>query len=252
MPRYIEIAQALTHALNLTQAPVAVCLADSVPAGVESWAGRVPAGCRFWQEAQERVFATSPSDHALCSIGLYTHNLEMSPGAGTDLTDALKVFNDLSYVRTGDLPMIPVLASRPKHVIYGPLSQIPLDPEVVLLFIRPDQILIVSEASQQLEGGLPPAMGRPACAVIPQAKNTARSALSHGCCDARAYLEVLSETIAIYALPGPAIGAFAERITALSKANTILTKFHEIRRRAVDAGRSPTIQESLQALQAAR
>lgn len=251
MSPYGEISQTITEALHLTQPPVAVCLSEDIPAGVESWDGRVPAGCRFWQEARQRVFATSASDHALCSIGLHTHNLEMSPAAEADLGDALKVFNDLGYVRTEDVPMIPVLASRPKFVTYGPLSQTPLDPDVVLLFIRPDQTLILSEASQQLEGGLPPAMGRPACAVIPQAKNTARSALSLGCCGARAYLDVLSETVAIYAVPGLAIAAFAERISALSKANAILTAFHEIRRRDVDAGKSPTIQESLQALQPA-
>lgn len=252
MPSYLEITQALSEALNLTQSPVAVCFSETDPAGVEPWTDRVPAGCRFWQEAQKRVFVTSASDHELCSIGLYTHNLEMSPAARADLGDALRVFNDLSYVRAEDVPMIPVLTSNPRYVIYAPLAQTPLAPDVVLLFIRPDQTLIVSEASQQLEGGTPPAMGRPACAVIPQAKNTARSALSLGCCGARAYLDVLSESIAIYAIPGLAIAAFTERIIALSKANTILTKFHEIRRRDFDAGRSPTIQESLQALQAAR
>lgn len=251
MLQYSEVAQTITEALSLTQPPVAVCLSQNIPPGVESWTGRVPAGCRFWQEAQNRVFATSASDHGLCSIGLYTHNLEMGPGAETDLTDALKVFSDLGYVRAEDVPLIPVLKSRPKYVIYGPLAQTPLEPDVVLLFIRPGQTLIMSEASQQLEGGLPPAMGRPACAVIPQAKNTSRSALSLGCCGARAYLDVLSESVALYAIPGPAIAAFAERIAALSKANTILTKFHEIRRRDVDAGKSPTIHESLEALQAA-
>jgi hypothetical protein len=34
--------------------------------------------------------------------------------------------------------------SRPKYLIYGPLSQTSLDPDVVLLFIRPDQTVIVS------------------------------------------------------------------------------------------------------------
>jgi uncharacterized protein (DUF169 family) len=180
---------------------------------------------------------------------MYTHNLEMSPAAGTDLGDALKVFADLGYVRAEDIPGIPVLASKPKHVVYGPLAQTPVAPDVVLLFVRADQTLILSEASQQLEGGLPPAMGRPACAIIPQARNTGRSALSLGCCGARAYLDVLSDDIALYAIPGATIGAFAERIAALANANAILTKFHQIRRRDVEAGNSPTVQESLQAMQ---
>jgi len=249
MPSHSEISNALTEQLGLAQPPIAVCLADSVPAGVESWSGRVPAGCRFWQEAASRVFATSSQDHSSCAIGQYTHNLEMQPASSTDLMDALKVFADLTYVREQDLKMIPVLQSKPKYVIYGPLADIPLHPDVVLLLVRPDQTLILSEASQQLENGLPPAMGRPACAIIPQARNTGRSALSLGCCGARAYLDVLSQDIALYAIPGAMLSAFAERIAALSQANRILTKFHQIRRKDIEAGGAPSVQDSLVALQ---
>jgi uncharacterized protein (DUF169 family) len=227
---------------------VAVSFAESIPAGVPSWSGHSPAGCRFWQEAGTRVFATSASDHDLCAIGQYTHNLDISPAGQTDLMDALKVFADLTYVRDEDLAMIPVLAGKPKHVIYGPLAEMPVDPDVLLLFVRADQTLILSEASQQLEGGLPPAMGRPACAIIPQARNSGRSALSLGCCGARAYLDVLTDDVAIYAVPGATLATFAERIAALSKANQILTKFHQIRRKDIEAGKSPAIRESLAAL----
>jgi uncharacterized protein (DUF169 family) len=249
MSSYSEVAESLTESLNLTQPPVAVCLTERVPAGVEMWSGHAPAGCRFWQEAAGRVFATSAGDHSLCSIGMYTHNMDLTPAAMTDLGDALKVFAQLSYVREEDVAMIPVLASKPQHVIYGPLAEIPLAPDVVLLFVRADQTLILSEASQQLEGGMPPAMGRPACAIIPQARNTGRSALSLGCCGARAYLDVLSDDVALYAVPGATLSAFAARVAALSKANGILTKFHQIRRRDVEAGNNPTVQESLMALQ---
>jgi uncharacterized protein (DUF169 family) len=251
MSTYSEIAEALTESLELTQPPIAVSMTDSVPAGVESWSGRSPAGCRFWQEAANRVFATSAGDHDLCSIGMHTHNLEMTPAAAKDLGDALKVFAQLSYVRDEDVAAIPVLASKPKHVIYGPLAEIPVDPDVVLLFVRADQTLILSEASQQLEGGAPPAMGRPACAVIPQARNTGRTALSLGCCGARAYLDVLTDDVALYAVPGAILSAFAERVAALAEANGILTKFHQIRRKDVEAGNRPSVQESLMALQAA-
>ncbi|HTA43475.1 MAG TPA: DUF169 domain-containing protein [Bryobacteraceae bacterium] len=245
------MAQTLTESLTLTQPPIAVCLTNSVPAGVDKWSGHSPAGCRFWQEAASRVFATSASDHDLCSIGLYTHNLEMTPAAQTDLGDALKVFAQLTYVRDEDVAAIPVLAARPQYVIYGRLADVPLYPDVVLLFVRADQTLILSEASQQLEGGLPPAMGRPACAIIPQARNTGRTAMSLGCCGARAYLDVLSDDVALYAVPGAILEAFVARVAALSRANGILMKFHQIRRREVEAGKSPTVQESLAALQAA-
>jgi uncharacterized protein (DUF169 family) len=251
MSSYNEIAGTLTESLHLTQPPIAVCMADEVPVGVELWSGRSPAGCRFWQEAADRVFATSAADHAQCSIGQYTHNLDMSAASGTDLQDALKVFAGLTYVREEDIAAIPVLAKKTRFVIYGPLAKIPIAPDAVLLFVRADQTLILSEASQQIESGLPPAMGRPACAIIPQALNTGHSALSLGCCGARAYLDVLSDDVALYALPGTTLAAFAERIEALAKANQILTKFHQIRRQDIAAGKTPTVQESLAALQAA-
>ena len=247
-----QVAASLTDALQLTQPPIAVCLCNDVPAGVAPWSGPIPAGCRFWQEAATRTFATTAADHERCAIGQYTHGLQMSPGASTDLQDALKVFADLTYVRAEDIAAIPVLEDKPRYIIYGPLADTPADPDVVLLFVRADQTLILSEASQQLEGGLPPAMGRPACAVIPQAHNTGRSALSLGCCGARAYLDVLTPDVALYAVPGAAIEAFAERVAALAQANTVLSKFHQIRRRDIESGAAPTIQQSLAALQNAQ
>jgi hypothetical protein len=93
-------------------------------------------------------------------------------------------------------------------------------------------------------------MGRPACAVIPQVANTGRSALSLGCCGARAYLDALTDDVAVYALPGGRIGEYAGRIGELASANAVLASFHALRRRDIEAGARPTIQESLARLQA--
>ena len=247
MPDLAALAALLTDALHLAQPPIGIALTETVPPGVARWQGPVPAGCRFWQEAASRVFATSPADHDLCAIGTYTHNLEASPAHEAERGQALKVFADLGYVRAEDLPLIPVLAARPRHVVYGPLALLPVAPDVVLLFVKADQSLILSEAAQQVEGGLPPALGRPACAIVPQAVNTARSALSLGCCGARAYLDVLTDDVALYAIPGPRLATYAERIAALARANATLTAFHRRRRQDVEAGERPTIEESLAA-----
>jgi uncharacterized protein (DUF169 family) len=243
------LAQRLTDSLRLDTPPVAVCFADAVPAGVKAYEGSVPAGCRFWQEAHRGVFATAARQHDLCAIGVYTHNLETTPAQQQDLGDALKVFADLGYVRHQDLPLIPVLDRQAKVVVYGPLDAVPMAPDVVLLFVKPDQMLILSEASQQMEGGMPPAMGRPACAVVPQAYNTGRTALSLGCCGARAYLDVLPPGVALYAVPGSVLEAFTERVAVLANANSELTAFHTLRRRDVEAGKRPTVMESFRAIQ---
>lgn len=246
----VTAAATLTECLELAQPPIAICLTDGLPAGVRLFEGRVPAGCRFWQEAARSVFATAPRDHDLCAIGTYTHNLATTRAHEADRRDALQAFADLGYVRDEDLPHIPVLKTRPAYVLYGPLAQVPLPPDVVMLMVASDQQLILSEAAQQMEGGLPPAMGRPACAVVPQAVNSERTALSLGCCGARAYLDVLTPDVALFAVPGKRLLAFTERVSALARANAVLASFHQIRRRAVEAGGNPTVKESLAALQA--
>jgi hypothetical protein len=212
-------------------------------------AGRVPAGCRFWQDAASAAFATSAADHGLCAIGVYTHNLQPSPAQQIDLMDALKVFGELSYVREEDIATIPVLQSQPGYVLYSPLADSPMPPDVVVLFVDAKQTLILSEATQQMENQNPPAMGRPACAAIAQVVNTGRAALSLGCCGARAYLDVLTDGVAIFAVPGAKLEAYIQRIEALSNANSVLSKFHQIRRSDIGAGQIPTIKDSLAALQ---
>jgi uncharacterized protein (DUF169 family) len=245
---YPQLAATLAASLDLQQAPVAISFADSLPAGVKRPAGRVPAGCRFWEDGAVAAFATSASDHSLCAIGVYTHNLQTSPVQQTDLMDALKAFGDLDYVRQEDLALIPVLASQPGYVVYAPLADSPLPPDVVLLFVNANQTLILSEATQQVENQNAPAMGRPACAIVPQVMNTGRAALSLGCCGARAYLDALTDDVAVFAIPGNKLEAYTRRIEVLAKANGLLAKFHSLRRHAIAAGETPTIKDSLAAL----
>jgi uncharacterized protein (DUF169 family) len=247
---YALLSEELKSALNLNQAPIAISFTNALPTELPTPSRRVAAGCRFWQDAATATFATTAEDHSRCAIGVHTHNLEPTPWQQTDLMDALKVFGDLGYVRPEDLPLIPVLASRSKFVVYGPLAEAPLPPDVVLLFVNSSQSLILSEAVQQVEAGNPPAMGRPACAAIPQVMNTGRAALSLGCCGARAYLDVLTDDVALFAIPGATIDVYAERLIALSKANQALSRFHRMRRQDIDGGNSPTIRQSLEAFMA--
>jgi uncharacterized protein (DUF169 family) len=247
-----SLAATLTETLRLHQPPVAIAFTDRIPDGVRTWDGNVPAGCRFWQEAGKSVFATTAKHHDLCAIGTYTHNLATDAAHEGERGEALKVFAHLGYVREADIPLIPVVRERRPYVVYGPLAHFPMAPDVVLLFARSDQSLILTEAAQQMEGGIPPAMGRPACAIVPQAMNTGRTALSLGCCGARAYLDVLTPDVALYAVPGTRISAFTDRVATLARANSILSAFHTQRRRDVESGRRPTIKESLAAMQADR
>ncbi len=251
MKSYGEVSRQLVDALDLEHRPIAISVSDAVPAGVPAHEGAVPAGCSFWQKASRGPFATVPTDHENCVVGMHTHGLALETEAQKiDLKVSLDVFNELGYVRTEDIAQIPTLEPGRGVVVYAPLAQTPLEPDVVLVFASSRQGLLVTEAVQQLEGNMPPALGRPACAIVPQAVGSKRAALSLGCCGARAYLDVFGDALALWALPGPRVGEYADRIEVLAKANQVLTRFHEIRRADVEAGGQPSVSDSLSRLQA--
>ena len=243
---YSSIAKSLTESLKLRVAPVAVCLSDNPPQGVPNSSEPAAAGCVFWERGALGPFVTSPKDHGNCAVGMYTHHMPLTTTKQQeDLSDCLRVFGDLGYVRPEDIAGIPVMKEETKYVTYAPLASTPLPPAAVLLFANSRQSLAITEAVQQVEPGIPPALGRPACAVIPQAINTGRPALSLGCCGARAYLNVLTDDFALWALPGARIADYATRIKVLAEANDVLTRFHQLRRQDVESGKSPSVKESL-------
>ena len=242
-------AAQLIASLELSLPPIAVALRDAVPDGIQEFDGSVPAGCVFWQEAAKRTFATSAKHHALCSIGIHTMNLSDAPASQPDeLGAALEAMMGLDYVREEEVAAIPVAQREAKHALYGPLADFPTEPDVVLLFANSRQGLVLSEALARVDGGVPPAMGRPACAAVPQALDHGVAAMSLGCCGARAYLDVLSDDVAMWALPGSRLEQYCGQIAGFANANRTLAMFHERRRADVESGERPTVQESLQRL----
>ena len=249
MTDHAAAAKQLAEALALCMPPIAVGLADAPPEGVPAAEGSVPAGCAFWERAAKGAFATTAADHARCAIGLHTHAMALDEAAQTDLQDALAVFADLGYVRPEEVPGIPVLKKPTACVVYGPLGDPKVSPDVVLLFADARQSLIITEAAQQVSDGAPPALGRPACAIVPQVVNTGAVTLSLGCCGARAYLDALTDDVALWGIPAGLLERFTERVVALAGANRTLGRFHELRRGDVEAGGSPSIKQSLARLQ---
>lgn len=244
MKNNCTLAANLIASLELKLPPVAVAFSDA--ANVPRYDGIAPAGCFFWQEAATRTFVTAAKDHGLCSIGVHTHHLAQPARTHlTELSEALKAMCDLDYVRPEEVANIPVIKREVKYVTYGPLAAFPLFPEVVILFAHARQSLVLSEAAARVDKGAPPAMGRPACAMVPHVLNRGNAAMSLGCCGARAYLDTLTDDVAMWAFPGGKLEQYDTEIAALARANKTLTTFHLRRREDVEAGKQPTVRESL-------
>lgn len=242
---YETMADALKGGLGLMYPAVSVNFSGN-GVNAPAYSGNAPAGCLFWQEAFNGPIQTTAQDHESCAIGIYTHNLaDAPPDYEQQLGAAMGVLGELQYVRPADMSNIPVAKESSKYVVYAPLAQAGEAPAVVLLFANARQGLIVAEAVQQVEGAWPVVLGRPACGVIPHTMNTGRAAMSLGCCGARAYLDAMTDDVAIWSLPGSRIGEYVDRIAALSKANDVLGRFHQIRGADVRSGAKPTYEESL-------
>lgn len=243
---YQKQAEQLKASLELALPPVAVAFCDVVPPHVPSYDDVVPAGCVFWQEAATQTFVTSSKDHELCSVGVHTHHMsQASASQQVDLREVLQAMSGLDYLRENEVEAIPVVKREVKNVLYGPLAEVPVAPDVVLLFGHAQQGLILSEAAERVDGSVPPAMGRPACAIVPQVLNGGTAAVSLGCCGARTYLGVLSDSVALWALPGRKLDEYCEQIDVLARANRALAKFHERRRKDIESGERPSVRESL-------
>ena len=250
MTDWAAVSHKIEQALALTKTPVAVTFTDSAPSGSAAPAASVPAGCSFWELGANSNLATEASHHRHCAIGIHTHNLAGAPESQQhELETALGAMQGLDYVRPSEVQALPVIHTPHRYVLYGPLSEAASTPDVVLLFARASQGLVVTEALTRVDGEVPSVMGRPACALVPQVVNGGRSVSSLGCCGARAYLDALSDEMALWGLRGDRLEAYAEEIEGLSKANSVLTQFHELRRAAVEAGETPTVEDSLARLQ---
>jgi len=247
-------ADQLRTALDLPMAPVAVSFCDSIPAGISTIDETVPAGCSFWQLAVDRCFATSATNHQHCSIGVHTHNLSSQSGELTnqevELGDTLKAMMGLDYVHEDEVAAIPTMPQSSRHVVYGPLEDLPVDigVDAVLVFAHARQSLVMTEALARVDQSTPLAMGRPACAVIPQVVRQGGAAMSLGCCGARAYLDKFADGIALWALPGSKLDEYCQTIETMASANRTLSVFHAKRNEAIAAGQTPTVEQSLAAL----
>ena len=230
MPDYRKLEQCFREILNLQHAPVAVAFLDQAPAAFKKFEGSEPSGCSFWRlAAAGRAFYTVPGDHYNCPIGSYTHKIELPPDRADELPDILGTMTSLGYLKMEEVPGIPVLPAAPQVIVYAPLANTPVAPDVVLLAAAAGKLMLLEEAA--LRAGLGsklPLLARPTCMAIP-------AALAHGmvtsagCIGNRIYTSIGDDEL-YSAIPGAALERIAEALETVASANLALADYHRGRR----------------------
>jgi uncharacterized protein (DUF169 family) len=233
MTDYRAIEDRLRDTFNLRRRPVAVTFRETAPAGVARFTGTEPSGCSFWRlAAGGRSFYTVPSDHHNCAIGSHTHNMPLPPGRSDELSQVLGFMTAIGYIGREEVPRIPRLPTTPGAVIYAPLGDTPVDPDVVLVSGRPASLMRLLEAA--VSGGIQsevPFMGRPTCMALPAALTHGMVA-STGCIGNRVYTDLGDDELYV-AIPGSELPKLAAEAETIANANAVLYDYHRGRRQAL-------------------
>jgi uncharacterized protein (DUF169 family) len=233
MTDYGAIEQRLRETFVLRHRPVAVAFRDAAPAGVARFTGTEPSGCSFWRiAAQGRTFYTVPADHFNCAIGSYTHKMDLPPDRAQELDQTLGFMVGLGYLKMEEVPGILRLRERPGVVVYAPLGNAPVEPDVVLVAGRPGPLMRLMESV--LRAGFAsqiPFLGRPTCMALPAALAQGPVA-STGCIGNRVYTDLGDDELYV-AIPGRDLGRLADEAQVIAAANVSLAEYHRGRRQAL-------------------
>jgi uncharacterized protein (DUF169 family) len=224
-----DLAERLNGALSLATPPLAITFAAAVPDGVRTFdepmpsplpdgrTGRVPAGCVFWIKAAERTFATVADDHANCSVGSMTHGFKTfdEVAANSDVAALL----DSGWVTVDAVAQIPVVREQPNTVIYGPLAETPVDPDVVFVRLNAKQLMVLSDAVPGLR-----IEGKPQCHIVAIAKDQGEVAASVGCALSRVRT-AMAATEMTCAIPAAKLGEVVAAIERNAVADAAVARY---------------------------
>jgi len=225
-----ELEERISAAVTVRRRSVAVGFQDAAPSGLEKFEGSEPSGCSFWRlAAAGKSLYTVPENHFNCAVGAYTHNIPLSPAREKETEQTLKMMFDLGYVKPEEVPNIPRLAKAPKAIVYSPLADTPVDPDVALFALRPAAAMLLQEAAGRAGVGTgAPSLGRPTCMALPASVQFG-AIVSLGCIGNRVYTG-LGEDELYVVLRAKDLARVAEELHVISGANAALRDYARGRR----------------------
>ena len=96
------------------------------------------------------------------------------------------------YLDPAEVPHLRRIGRRSAGIVYGPLSDMPITVDAVLVWMTPRSAMMFSEAqgdSRWDAAAASPVLGRPGCASIPISLETS-TALSFGCSGMRTFTAI--------------------------------------------------------------
>lgn len=230
-----SIEKQISSAIGLSKRPVAISFVAQPPARVKRHDGMAPSGCTFWKLAAEgRTFYTEPAHHYNCAVGCYTHSIALPPERAQELPDTINLMASIGYIKLEEVGGISHLPQSPGAVVYAPLGDAPVAPDVVLCIGKPGRLMLLQEAAIRAGVGSGTSlMGRPTCASLPAALAQG-VVVSSACVGNRVYTDLADDELYI-TIPGKDIERVANELETIVSANQKLTEYHTQRKAAISS-----------------
>jgi len=212
----VSVLQELVRLLDLAHPPVAVTFHHEEPDELRGTRpGPEPAGCCFWQQAEQRGLHTTAADHAHCSVGSYTHGfVSLDQAASGEDTAALV---GSGWVTEADLGSAPHVAAAPAAITYEPLDEAE-DPDVVLVRLTASSLMSLQGACPELL-----VVTKPQCQIVPLALE-GTIAVSPGCAVSRVRTGLPAHELTC-ALPAGDLADIVARLTRSRAADALVSAY---------------------------
>ena len=234
---YRDVAQTLSDRLDLRTPPVALSFVTERPAGVDRLEEPMPSSCAFWRAAEARVFYASADEHFNCPIGAMVMGFELPGDVQDELRTLVGDMCECDYISDDEPAGIPSVEGDKAGIVYGPLAELPIRADLILLWLTPRQAMLMAEAVEFVSWKQDPGarvFGRPACSALPLARRESHATLSFGCTGMRTFTEI-GDDRALGVIPGERIEEFVERLEAACDVNETMRRYYEQRRKKLSS-----------------
>lgn len=231
---HVTTAQRLSALLSLRHPPVALAFTSRQPEGIPQATKAVPSACTFWRLAEQGTFYAAAAQHFNCPVGSMVMGFELPAEVGEQLGGLVQSMCDAKYLTMDEAAKIPSVGRQSAGIVYGPLQDFPLDPDVVLLWVNVAQAMLYSEAAGRAAWTSAPmeVSGRPGCAAIPLVLRDNQPGMSLGCAGMRTFTEIGDdETLA--AVPGSALAEFVDALASTVDSNAAMRDFYSAHKAAI-------------------
>lgn len=224
-----ELAKQLIELLGLEQPPVALTMVDATPGGVVDAGRAVPSSCAFWREAEKGVFYASAAQHYNCPVGSHVMGFDLPAEVQAELGGLVQSMCDAQYLDMAEVAQIPAMSKKGTGVVYGPLAELPVEPDLVLMWLTPAQAMVYNEATGKASwtAAAPATVsGRPGCTALPLAVSSGEPKMALGCIGMRTFTGIGKDHL-LATVPGEKIDDLVTALQAAVAANAGMQSFYE-------------------------